>query len=68
MEIFFNLAREISMATEAMAIEHNWPITRKWTHEELADSIAAIRAIEASKLRVPTAGEIDRVMMEVLGK
>ena len=51
MEVFFSLEREISMATEAMLIEHNIPCTRKFTHAELEPALKAIREIEAAKGR-----------------
>jgi len=63
METFF---RDIELYNEAWKIEHNVPGPRKFTHAELAPAIAAIREIEAAKLKVPSAGEIDKVMLEIL--
>ena len=63
METFF---RDIELYNEALMIEHNLPCTRRFTHAELEPAIAAIREIEAAKLKVPSAAEIDAVMMEAL--
>ena len=51
MEVYFSLEREISMATEALLIEHNIPCTRKFTHAELEPALKAIREIEAAKAK-----------------
>ena len=63
MENFF---REISLVNEAYDVEHNLPCKRKFTHAELAPAIAAIREIEAAKLQVPTAAQINAAMMDML--
>lgn len=63
METFF---RDIALHNEAYMVEHNLPCKRQFTHQELAPAIQAIREIEAAKLKVPTNGQIDAAMMEII--
>jgi uncharacterized protein (UPF0216 family) len=63
METFF---RDIELHNEAYMVEHNLPCKRRFTHDELQPAIAAIRELEAAKLKVPTAAEIDAAMMEII--
>jgi hypothetical protein len=58
---------DLALYDEAMCVEHNWPCTRRFTHDELQPAIMAIRQIEAAKLKVAmSAEEIDRAMMEAI--
>lgn len=48
-----DLGIAFSKLAEALAVEMNWPITRRYTHAELEDSFRAIRASQA-QLKEPT--------------
>src|SRR5690242_13412489 len=43
MKTMFNIETEVKKLTEAYCIEHNLPIKRQFTHEELEESIQRIR-------------------------
>jgi hypothetical protein len=44
-----DLGIAFSKLAEALAVEMNWPITRRYTHAELADSFRAIRQVNAER-------------------
>lgn len=45
----FDFEREIALITESYCVEHNIPIKRKFTHEELELSIERVR--EAAQMQ-----------------
>jgi len=47
MKTMFDIETEVKKLTEAYCVEHNLPIRRQFTHEELEESIQRIR--EAAK-------------------
>jgi hypothetical protein len=61
-----NFFRELMLHNEALCVEHNIPITRRFTHAELEPAIHAIREIEAAKLQELTPAQIDRAMLELI--
>lgn len=65
-ELTMNLELEVRKLTEAYCITHNIPIKRAFRHDELISALNAINEIEAAKLKVPTAVQIDAVMMEAI--